>query len=69
MEHTTLGGTGLVVYRLCLGTMTFGLQCDEATGHDVGEPVGQRGEWHGRVDVVDRDPESGPSSDAWSSFG
>ena len=27
----SLGRTGLSVSRLCLGTMTFGLQCDEAT--------------------------------------
>ena len=31
MEHTRLGKTGLQVSRLCLGTMTFGLQCDEPT--------------------------------------
>jgi 1-deoxyxylulose-5-phosphate synthase len=31
MEHTRLGRTGLQVSNLCLGTMTFGLQCDEAT--------------------------------------
>ena len=31
MEHTRLGNTGLVVSRLCLGTMTFGFQCDEQT--------------------------------------
>ena len=31
MEHTRLGQTGLQVSRLCLGTMTFGLQCDEPT--------------------------------------
>ncbi|MDA0271407.1 MAG: aldo/keto reductase [Chloroflexi bacterium] len=31
MEHVRLGNTGLWVSRLCLGTMTFGLQCDEAT--------------------------------------
>ena len=30
MRHTRLGRTGLSVSRLCLGTMTFGLQCDEA---------------------------------------
>ncbi|HEY1421193.1 MAG TPA: aldo/keto reductase [Candidatus Dormibacteraeota bacterium] len=29
MEHTRLGRTGLKVSRLCLGTMTFGLQIDE----------------------------------------
>ena len=31
MQHTRLGRTGLRVSRLCLGTMTFGLQCDERT--------------------------------------
>ncbi len=29
MQHVRLGRTGLPVSRLCLGTMTFGLQCDE----------------------------------------
>jgi aryl-alcohol dehydrogenase (NADP+) len=29
MEHTRLGRTGLNVCRICLGTMTFGLQVDE----------------------------------------
>jgi aryl-alcohol dehydrogenase (NADP+) len=31
MEHVRLGRTGLKVSRLCLGTMTFGFQCDEPT--------------------------------------
>lgn len=31
MEHVRLGRTGLWVSRLCLGTMTFGFQCDEET--------------------------------------
>ncbi len=31
MRHVRLGRTGLPVSRLCLGTMTFGLQCDEPT--------------------------------------
>ncbi len=35
MEHTRLGRTGLHVSRLCLGTMTFGLQCDERTSHAI----------------------------------
>ncbi len=30
MQHVRLGRTGLRVSRLCLGTMTFGIQCDEA---------------------------------------
>ena len=29
MHHTQFGRTGLRVSRLCLGTMTFGLQCNE----------------------------------------
>src|SRR5262245_31863209 len=35
MHHTRLGNTGLSVSRLCLGTMTFGLQCDEATSFAI----------------------------------
>src|SRR5262245_25880851 len=31
MHHVRLGRTGLSVSRLCPGTMTFGLQCDEST--------------------------------------
>ena len=29
MQHVRLGRTGLQVSRICLGTMTFGLQVDE----------------------------------------
>jgi 1-deoxyxylulose-5-phosphate synthase len=29
MDHVRLGNTGLLVSKLCLGTMTFGLQSDE----------------------------------------
>ena len=35
MQHVRLGRTGLKVSRLCLGTMTFGYQCDEATSHTI----------------------------------
>ena len=35
MQHVSLGQTGLQVSRLCLGTMTFGLQCDEATSFAI----------------------------------
>jgi aryl-alcohol dehydrogenase (NADP+) len=35
MRHVRFGGTGLQVSRLCLGTMTFGLQCDEATSFAI----------------------------------
>ena len=35
MKHTRLGRTGLSVSRLCLGTMTFGYQCEEDTSHAI----------------------------------
>jgi 1-deoxyxylulose-5-phosphate synthase len=35
VKHARLGRTGLTVSRICLGTMTFGLQCDEATSHAI----------------------------------
>ena len=35
MEYVRLGKTGLPVSRLCLGTMTFGLQCDEPTSFQI----------------------------------
>jgi 1-deoxyxylulose-5-phosphate synthase len=35
MQHIRFGRTGLQVSRLCLGTMTFGYQCDEATSHTI----------------------------------
>lgn len=35
MQHVRLGRTGLQVSRLCIGTMTFGLQCDEETAVTV----------------------------------
>lgn len=35
LPTTKLGKTGLTVSRLCLGTMTFGLQTDEETSRDI----------------------------------
>ena len=35
MEYVRFGKTGLRVSQLCLGTMTFGLQCDEAESHAI----------------------------------
>ena len=35
MEHKKLGRTGLKVSRLCLGTMTFGNQCDIKQSHQI----------------------------------
>ena len=35
MRHTSFGRTGLSVSRLCLGTMTFGVQCDQPLSFDI----------------------------------
>lgn len=35
MQNIRFGRTGLRVSRLCLGTMTFGLQCDEAASRAI----------------------------------
>jgi 1-deoxyxylulose-5-phosphate synthase len=35
MNHVRLGRTGLLVSNLCLGTMTFGLQCDESMSFSI----------------------------------
>ncbi|MCC9305736.1 aldo/keto reductase [Kitasatospora sp. RB6PN24] len=35
MEYTSLGRTGLSVSRLCLGTMNFGPQTEEADAHQI----------------------------------
>src|SRR5438309_1914183 len=43
MEHTNLGRTGLLVSRVCLGTMTFGLQCDEPTSRSILDAAAERG--------------------------
>jgi 1-deoxyxylulose-5-phosphate synthase len=43
MRHVRLGRTGLRVSRLCLGTMTFGQQCDEATSHAILDRAGGGG--------------------------
>jgi len=37
VEAVRFGSTGLKVSRLCLGTMTFGLQCDEKTSDRAAE--------------------------------
>jgi aryl-alcohol dehydrogenase (NADP+) len=48
MEHTRLGRTGLQVSRLCLGTMTFGLQCDEPTAVAILDRAAEGG-----IDFID----------------
>ena len=43
MQHVRFGRTGLQVSRLCLGTMTFGLQCDEKTSFSILDTATQAG--------------------------
>ena len=35
MEYTHLGRSGLLVSKLCLGTMSFGNRCDEKESHRI----------------------------------
>ena len=48
MEHTRLGRTGLQVSRLCLGTMTFGLQNDEPASAAILDRAAEGG-----IDFID----------------
>src|SRR6202167_4382391 len=48
MDHTRLGRTGLQVSKLCLGTMTFGLQCDEPTSGSILDRAAEGG-----IDFID----------------
>jgi len=43
LKHVRLGNTGLRVSRLCLGTMTFGYQCDEATSFAILDRAAEKG--------------------------
>ncbi|QDV64551.1 aldo/keto reductase [Crateriforma conspicua] len=35
MQRRRLGRSGIVVSDICMGTMTFGSQCDESTSHEI----------------------------------
>ena len=43
MKHVRLGRTGLQVSKLCLGTMTFAGQCDEATSLSIMDAAAEAG--------------------------
>jgi aryl-alcohol dehydrogenase (NADP+) len=43
MQRTQLGRTGLSVSRLCLGTMTFGLQCEEDVSRSIMDAAAEGG--------------------------
>jgi aryl-alcohol dehydrogenase (NADP+) len=48
MQHVKFGATGLRVSRLCLGTMTFGLQCDAPLSNAIMDAAAEGG-----VDFLD----------------
>lgn len=48
MQYVKFGRTGLKVSRLCLGTMTFGLQCDEAQSRAILDAAAEAG-----IDFID----------------
>mgnify|MGYP006274299483 CR=1 FL=1 len=43
MKHVRFGRTGLKVSPLCLGTMTFGYQCDEDTSFSIMDAAAEAG--------------------------
>ena len=57
MEHSQLGRTGLKVSKICLGTMTFGNQCDEKTSHAILDKAQNEGITF--IDTADMYPASG----------
>jgi aryl-alcohol dehydrogenase-like predicted oxidoreductase len=58
VDHTRLGRTGLHVSKLCLGTMTFGLQCDEKASVAILDRAAAAGITF--IDTADVYPPGGP---------
>jgi 1-deoxyxylulose-5-phosphate synthase len=58
MEHSRLGDTGLEVSRICLGTMTFGLQSDEESSIEILDSAAESGVTF--IDSADVYPARGP---------
>ena len=48
MQRRRLGGSGVVVSDICMGTMTFGTQCDESTSHAICDRA-----WEAGIDFFD----------------
>jgi 1-deoxyxylulose-5-phosphate synthase len=61
MEHVRFGRTGLRVSRLCLGTMTFGFQCDEPASVAILDAAEEAGITF--LDTADAYPLGAPLSD------
>ncbi|MDA1010346.1 MAG: aldo/keto reductase [Chloroflexi bacterium] len=62
MEHVRLGRIGLQVSRLCLGTMNFGLQCDEVSSIAILDHAAEGG--IDFIDTADSYPWTGDTSAA-----
>lgn len=58
MQHVRFGRTGLKVSRLCLGTMTFGYQCDAETSVAILNTAAESGITF--LDTADAYPLGGP---------
>lgn len=61
MRHVRFGNTGLRVSRLCLGTMTFGYQCDENTSRAILDTAFEAG--IDFIDTADMYPVGAPPKD------
>ena len=59
MDHVRFGRTGLKVSRLCLGTMTFGYQCDEEMSFSIMDAASEAG--IDFIDTADMYPLGAPS--------
>ncbi len=65
MDTVRFGSTGLKVSRLCLGTMTFGLQCDEKTSYAILDRAAEGG--INFIDTADAYPLGGTADTAGGS--
>ncbi len=48
MQRRRLGSSGVVVTDICMGTMTFGAQCDESLSHQICDRA-----WDAGIDFFD----------------
>lgn len=61
MKHTGFGRTGMAVSRLCLGTMTFGFQCDQEQSFAILDAAAEHG--ISFLDTADVYPAAGDPAD------
>lgn len=61
MQHVVFGRTGMAVSRLCLGTMTFGYQCDRDQSFAILDAAAEQGITF--LDTADAYPSGGQLAD------